>query len=107
METTLQTGLRLDELTWLRRGDMSYALESTSRRTGNVRKERCVPLTSANVAIPVHRVSRARGPGSGKVATLQKCRRPGCPSLQEKGNYIAECPRRLPPNFRPTRHLRA
>ena len=48
---TLQTGLRLSELTGLRCGDVELRTGAHVRCTGKGRKERCVPLTSANVAI--------------------------------------------------------
>ena len=47
----VQTGLRLAELTGLRRGDVELRTGAHVRCTGKGRKERCVPLTSANVAI--------------------------------------------------------
>lgn len=47
----LQTGLRLSELTGLRCGDVELRTGAHVRCIGKGRKERCVPLTSMNVAI--------------------------------------------------------
>ncbi len=47
----VQTGLRLSELTGLRCADIQLASGAYVRCEGKGRKERCVPLTSANVAI--------------------------------------------------------
>lgn len=47
----LQTGLRLSELTSTRCGDIELGNGPHIRCTGKGRKQRCVPLTTANVAI--------------------------------------------------------
>lgn len=47
----LQTGLRLSELIGLRCGDIELGTGAHVRCTGKGRKQRCVPLTTANVAI--------------------------------------------------------
>jgi site-specific recombinase XerD len=47
----LQTGLRLSELTGLGCGDVELGTGAHVRCDGKGRKQRCVPLTSANVAI--------------------------------------------------------
>jgi site-specific recombinase XerD len=47
----LQTGLRLSELIGLRSGDIELGSGAHVRCTGKGRKQRCVPLTTANVAI--------------------------------------------------------
>lgn len=47
----LQTGLRLSELIGLRCADIELASGAHVRCEGKGRKQRCVPLTSANVAI--------------------------------------------------------
>lgn len=46
-----QTGLRLSELTGLHCGDIELGSGAHVRCTGKGRKQRCVPLTAANVAI--------------------------------------------------------
>jgi site-specific recombinase XerD len=47
----VQTGLRLSELTGIRCIDIQLTNGANVRCTGKGRKQRCVPLTSANVAI--------------------------------------------------------
>ncbi len=47
----LQTGLRLSELTGTRCGDIELRNGAYVRCTGKGRKQRCVPLTTANVVI--------------------------------------------------------
>ncbi len=47
----LQTGLRLSELIGIRSGDIELGSGAHVRCTGKGRKHRCVPLTTANVAI--------------------------------------------------------
>ncbi|MHB8671022.1 MAG: tyrosine-type recombinase/integrase [Acidimicrobiales bacterium] len=47
----VQTGLRLSELTGIRCADIELRSGAHVRCTGKGRKQRCVPLTSANVAI--------------------------------------------------------
>lgn len=60
----LQTGLRLSELTGLRCADIELAIGPHVRCEGKGRKQRCVPLTSANVAIlRVWCRERVGGPG--------------------------------------------
>lgn len=49
--TALQTGLRLSELTGLRRGDVSLGVGAHIRCEGKGRKERCTPLTKHTVRV--------------------------------------------------------
>ena len=49
--TALQTGLRLSELTGLRRGDVSLDVGAHIRCEGKGRKERCTPLTKPTVRV--------------------------------------------------------
>lgn len=49
--TALQTGLRLSELTGLRRGDVSLEVGAHVRCEGKGRKERCTPLTKPTVRV--------------------------------------------------------
>ena len=98
----LQTGLRLAELTGLRRGDVELRTGAHVRCTGKGRKERCVPLTSANVAI-LNTWCRERGGSwddplfptrtgrrlsddavAARLALHRDVAAQGCPSLQEK-----------------------
>jgi site-specific recombinase XerD len=46
-----QTGLRLSEMTGLKRGDVALATGAHVRVIGKGRKERCVPLAKATVAV--------------------------------------------------------
>ena len=98
----VQTGLRLAELTGLRRGDVELRTGAHVRCTGKGRKERCVPLTSANVAI-LHTWCRERGGSwddplfptrtgrrlsddavAARLALYKDVAVQRCPSLQEK-----------------------
>jgi integrase len=49
--TAVQTGLRLSELTGLRRGDVSLDAGAHIRCEGKGRKERCTPLTKPTVRV--------------------------------------------------------
>ena len=49
--TAVQTGLRLSELTGLRRHDVSLAVGAHVRCEGKGRKERCTPLTKSTVLV--------------------------------------------------------
>ena len=49
--TTLQTGLRLSEITSLRQQDVSLGVGAHVRCVGKGRKERCTPLTKSTVAV--------------------------------------------------------
>ena len=98
----LQTGLRLAELTGLRCGDVELRTGAHVRCIGKGRKERCVPLTSANVAI-LHTWCRERGGSwddplfptrtgrrlsddavAARLALYRDVAAQGCPSLHEK-----------------------
>jgi site-specific recombinase XerD len=98
----LQTGLRLSELTGLRRSDMSLGIGAHIRVIGKGRKERCTPLPKQTVAVlrawlreparagteivfPNTRGSRLSADGVqyilGKHTAIA---RKVCPSLQQK-----------------------
>src|SRR5215468_4029563 len=51
MLTTVQTGLRLSEITGLKRGDLVLDAGAHVRVLGKGRKERCVPLAKSTVAV--------------------------------------------------------
>ena len=51
MVLALQTGLRLSELTGLRRADVVLGTRAHVRCTGKGRKQRCVPFTTSTAAI--------------------------------------------------------
>lgn len=51
LAVAVQTGLRLSELTGLRRGDVQFGPGAHLRCTGKGRKERCTPLTTSSAAV--------------------------------------------------------
>lgn len=102
MALAVQTGLRLSELTGLRCCDIELGSGPHARCTGKGRKQRCVPLTSVNVAmLRVWRQERAGLPGEplfptrngrrlsddaveARVATYRAIATERCPSLVAK-----------------------
>jgi site-specific recombinase XerD len=98
----VQTGLRLSELTGLNCADVMLGTGAHVRCTGKGRKQRCVPLTTANVAILRVWLQERRGltdeplfptrtgrrlsddAVEARLATYKPVAAKGCPSLAAK-----------------------